>query len=81
MVIILVKWVTWYLAKLLCNVFSVCNSGHFKQVDSCVLCNDNAIKETIGNATGCAETCDGITTVPNDRHTSCGECIADRCSE
>ena len=53
---------------------SVCNAGYYKSGGSCVLCTNNTIKSSAGNATNCdADTaCDGTTTVPNSDHTACG---------
>ena len=41
--------------------------------DSCVLCGENTIEPTSGNATSCNETCDAPATVPNNQRTDCGE--------
>ena len=41
--------------------------------NSCSICPGNTIKTSVGNATSCNATCDGVTTVPNGKHTTCGD--------
>ena len=44
-------------------------------ITTCVLCSNNTIKSTPGDAMNCSADppCDGTLTVPNDNHTQCGE--------
>ena len=51
---------------------SVCNAGHYRTGESCVLCPGDAIKPTVGDAVNCSNTCDEMMTVANDNHTDCG---------
>ena len=59
---------------LLMTFFVVCHAGHYRIGSQCLLCNGNTIKTTKGNALNCDEdpTCDGVSTVPNENHTTCG---------
>ena len=53
---------------------SVCNSGYYKAKGTCVLCPGNTIKKLPGNTENCLtdQSCNGITRVPNEGHTDCG---------
>ena len=55
--------------------FSVCNVGLYWTGSACELCAGNEIKSTPGDATNCSADapCDGVTSVPNDDHSACGE--------
>ena len=58
----------------LVSFIPVCKAGYYSSGSSCTLCTGNEIKSTPGDAADCsADTpCDGITSVPNDEHSTCG---------
>ena len=60
--------------SLACSI-TVCNAGFHKKGSTCVLCPDNKIKSSPGNASECEITCDGESNVPNDAHTKCGKTV------
>ena len=72
-IIMLLKFNFCFLISFL---FLVCNAGYFIDGDSCSICPGNTIKMSPGNATACDTTCDGVTTVPNGKHTTCGEFLS-----
>ena len=56
---------------------SECGAGYYKNSMTpprCEMCTANTIKTTVGDATDCDADppCDGIKTIPNDKHTACG---------
>ena len=53
---------------------SECNSGYYKAKGTCVLCPKNTIKKKPGNNEDCLtdHPCNGLTRVPNEGHTACG---------
>ena len=48
----------------------MCKAGFYKKGSTCVMCPDNMIKPTPGDATDCVITCEGES---NSEHTACGK--------
>ena len=65
------------LIYLLCTNITVCNAGFYKKGGSCVLCPENKIKSSPGNATECDSVCDEEFSIANDEHTECGKTFID----
>ena len=53
----------------------VCNAGFYKKGGICVLCPDNMIKSSPGDAAECDRRCDGDSNIANDEHTACGKTV------
>ena len=57
----------------------MCNAGYYNHESNgrCVLCPGNTIKKIPGNAKDCStdQSCNGITRVPNEGHTTCGKAL------
>ena len=48
----------------------MCKAGLYKEGSTCVMCPDNMIKSTSGDATDCDTSCEGES---NSEHTACGK--------
>ena len=55
--------------------FVVCRAGYYHDGSGCTMCTGNTIKTMSGNEPNCSVdlASDGMTTVPNVKHTTCGE--------
>ena len=51
----------------------MCDAGHKKDGDDCMMCTGNSVNSTVGNDTSCPITCDEFTEFPNSGHTACGK--------